>query len=290
MPNDDRDCGAAPEMHDVPDDLAPEAIGKALTTAVVGRAIEVQARVESTNDLALHAAAQGAPEGLCILADQQTGGRGRRGRPWLSLPGLGLYASILLRPGVPAPQVALLTFAAGLAAVEAVRATCGLDPALKWPNDLVLGGRKLAGILTEAQTLGSQVCCAVVGVGINVHHRAEDLPGALRGQATSVWLETGRRVERSALAAALFTAMDDWYAVLRAGGGARIVAAARERSAVLGRPIRVSSGDASWDGVALDLDEEGALLVRDDGGRTRRLMSEEVSIRTPGRQRPGPGG
>jgi BirA family biotin operon repressor/biotin-[acetyl-CoA-carboxylase] ligase len=268
-------------MDKTSDDLSPDAISAALRTRIVGRHLDVHAVVDSTNDLVWEGARRGEAEGFCVIADRQAAGRGRRGRPWVSLPGLGLYTSILLRPSLPAPRVTLLTFGAGLAALEAIRETCGLDAGLKWPNDVLVRGRKVVGILTEAQTMGGRVSEVVVGIGINANHRTEDFPEELRQQATSLHLETGSRVDRGVVAAALYRAMDDWYRVLCEGGGDRIVAAARSRSAVLGRSISVINGTGSWSGLALDLDNEGALLVRDERGTVHRLISEEVSIRVP---------
>jgi BirA family biotin operon repressor/biotin-[acetyl-CoA-carboxylase] ligase len=263
----------------VPEDLAPERIRARLTGRVVGRALEVHGVVESTNDLALRAGDRGEPEGLCVVADRQAAGRGRRGRSWVSLPGVGLYASILLRPSVPAERVALVTLAAGLAAADAIRAASGVTGRLKWPNDVLLDGRKVAGVLTEGATIGGTVAHVVVGIGINVNHGQDDFPPELRGQATSLFLATGSHPDRAVLAAGLFDAMDRWYAALCTGEVARIVVAARSSSAILGRPISVMAGDATWDGVAVDLDADGALLVRDPSGTMRRLVSEEVSVR-----------
>jgi BirA family biotin operon repressor/biotin-[acetyl-CoA-carboxylase] ligase len=263
----------------IPEDLAPERIRERLTGRVVGRALEVHGVVESTNDLALRAGERGAPEGLCIVADRQAAGRGRRGRSWVSLPGLGLYASILLRPRLPADQAALLTLAAGLAAADAVQAVAGVAARLKWPNDVLLDGRKVVGILTEAATIGGAVSHLVVGIGINVNHGLQDFPPELRAQATSLFLATGTHPDRAALAAHLFDAMERWHDALCRGESGRIVAAARASSAILGRPLCVMAGDDTWDGVAVDLDADGALLVRDGSGTIRRLVSEEVSIR-----------
>jgi BirA family biotin operon repressor/biotin-[acetyl-CoA-carboxylase] ligase len=265
----------------VPEDLAPERIRERLTARVVGRALEVHGVVESTNDLALRAGDRGEPEGLCVVADRQAAGRGRRGRSWVSPPGLGLYTSILLRPRVPAGQAALLTLAAGLAAADAVHEAAGVAARLKWPNDVLLDGRKAVGILTEGATVGGAVAHIVVGIGINVNHGPEDFPPDLRTQATSLFLATGTYTDRAALAARLFDAMDRWYGALCNRESDRIVAAARSSSAILGRPICVMTGEDTWDGVAVDLDADGALLVRDASGTIRRLVSEEVSIRVP---------
>ncbi|MFB3819025.1 MAG: biotin--[acetyl-CoA-carboxylase] ligase [Candidatus Methylomirabilales bacterium] len=268
-------------MGEVPADLAPDAIRAGLRTRVIGRVLEVHDVVDSTNDLAMAAGERGAAEGLCILADRQAAGRGRRGRTWMSLPGLGLYASILLRPGLPAERGALITLAAGVAAAEAVGRVSGVPALVKWPNDVVLDGRKVAGILTEATTVGAELAQVVVGIGINCRHRREDFPEELRDAATSIALAAGRPVERQVLAAALFNALDGWYAVLCRGDAAAVVRASRAVSAILGREVTVLAEGRAWRGVAVNIDETGALLVQDAGGAVRRLVSEEVSVRAP---------
>ncbi len=268
-------------MSPIPADLAPDAIRALLRSRVVGRTLQVHDAVDSTNDLAAAAGEQGAAEGLCVIADRQAAGRGRRGRAWVSLPGVGLYASVLLRPPLPAERLPLLTLAAGVAAAAAVGEVAGTPARLKWPNDVLLGGRKVAGILAEGTMLGGAAAQAVVGVGINCNHRREDFPEELRDSASSLALEAGRPIERHALAAALFNALDDWYQVLSRGEAQRVVEASRAASAVLGREVSVLAGGELWRGAALDIDESGALLVRDAAGRLHRLVSEEVSIRAP---------
>ena len=268
-------------MPEGPQVLTPEAIRASLRTTTIGRVLRVLGAVASTNALAMTAAQEGAPAGFCVVADRQTSGRGRRGRAWHSPPGFGLYTSILIRPRIAAGEVPLVTLAAGLAAAEAIHDATGAMPALKWPNDVLLSGRKVAGILTEMATIGNQVSHAVVGVGINVHQALGDFPGELHETATSLALATGKSVERSKLAAGLFNAFERWYAQLEAAGSGPLLEAGRRASATLGSVVEVHAEDA-WRGVALDLDGDGALLVRDEAGRVRRVLAEDVSIRVPG--------
>jgi BirA family transcriptional regulator, biotin operon repressor / biotin---[acetyl-CoA-carboxylase] ligase len=267
-------------MTGLPLDLTPDAIQAHLTTRTFGRAARVVGAVPSTNDLAMAAGQAGAPEGLCILADRQTGGRGRRGRGWESPVGLGLYASILVRSSLPAPRIPLITLAAGLAAVDAIQHVTSAIPRLKWPNDVLLEGRKVAGILTETATVGSRMSHAVIGLGINVHQTLGDFPEALQESATSLGLATGARVERAELAASLFNAFERWYVMLEAGEARKLLDAGRRASATLGRAVQVLAGE-TWRGTALDLDDDGALLVRDEAGVIRRVLSDDVSIRVP---------
>jgi BirA family biotin operon repressor/biotin-[acetyl-CoA-carboxylase] ligase len=263
----------------IPADIAPDIIGSRLTGRVIGRRLVVVAEIGSTNDAVMAAGHAGEPEGLAILADRQTSGRGRLGRSWTSFPGVGIYTSILLCPSVPPLQAPLLTLMAGLAAAEAIEHVARIEPRLKWPNDLLVDGRKLVGILTEMSTMGQRIGHVAIGVGINVHHRRDDFPEGVRETATSISLATGRRVERGEIVAALYDSLDRWYAAFRADGTAVIVKAARERTATLGRPVTVDPGPEQWQGTALDLDEDGALLVRDAQGAVHRVLAADVSIR-----------
>lgn len=263
----------------IPPDIAPETLASRVTGRIIGRRLEVVAEAGSTNDAAMGAGRRGEPEGFAILADRQTGGRGRLGRRWTSLPGLGIYTSILLRPAAPPVQAPILTLMAGLAAADAIQSVGPVAPALKWPNDVLCDGRKVAGILTEMATSGQVIGYVVVGVGINVAHRATDFPTEIAATATSIELAVGRRVDRGEVVAALYNAMDRWYAVFRSGRSDVLVQEARRRTATLGRAVSVMTGTGEWHGIALDLDLDGALLVRDETGAVHRVLADDVSIR-----------
>jgi BirA family biotin operon repressor/biotin-[acetyl-CoA-carboxylase] ligase len=263
----------------IPADIAPQTIQSRLTSRVIGRVLQVVEEIGSTNDVAMAAGQAGEPEGLAILADRQASGRGRLGRNWTSLAGLGIYTSILLRPEVPPREAPLLTLMAGLATAEAIEGVAATPAVLKWPNDVLCDGRKVAGILTETATMGQQIRHVVVGIGINVHQRLMDFPADVQTSATSIELTTGHGVERGEVAAALYNAMDRWYAVFRTEGSGAILQPARRRTATLGRPVAVVADQRQWRGIALDLDTDGALLVRDDAGNVHRVLAADVSIR-----------
>jgi BirA family biotin operon repressor/biotin-[acetyl-CoA-carboxylase] ligase len=263
----------------IPADLAPESIQRRLRSKVIGRPLEVLGEIGSTNDRIMAAGRDGAPEGLAVIADRQTAGRGRLGRSWASPPGVGLYTSILLRPTLPTGQVPLLTLVAGLAVAEAIENVTGLAPRLKWPNDLLVDGKKVGGILTETASVESRVSYVAVGIGINVRQEAQDLPEEFRATATSLRLATGREVPRGNLAAEIYNGLDGWYQEFLAGRLETILAGGRERSAILGSPVDVLAGDERWSGLAEDLDADGALLVRKENGTVRRVVAGDVSIR-----------
>jgi BirA family biotin operon repressor/biotin-[acetyl-CoA-carboxylase] ligase len=229
-----------------------------------GTVVHRLAAVVSTNDAARDLARRGAPHGTAVLAEEQTGGRGTKGRRWHSPPGLGLYVSFLARfpadrPDIPLP---LLPLAAGVAAAEAVEAASGIEVRLKWPNDLLQAGRKLGGVLVESVSAGSGPRFAVVGIGINVGHGEADFPEDLRSRATSLRLAAGRPSDGGEVFAALCRALDNWYNALTRGEAGSIVEAFENRSAFSpGERIRVTTASGVSRGTYRGLDARGRLLV-----------------------------
>ena len=243
----------------------------------VGATVHRFERVPSTNDEARALALAGAAHGTAVLAGEQTRGRGTKGRAWHSPPGLGLYASFVLRGpgGGPVPFPHLLPLAAGLAASDAVLEASGLEAAVKWPNDLVVAGRKLGGILSEAVTRAPGGDFAVVGVGLNVGHGPADFPAELRGAATSIRQAGGAPVTVEALFGVLCRALDSWYNALARGEKGRIVGAAEARSAFPpGRAVRVTTAEGSFTAVFRGLDPEGRLVV--ERGRAGPVALDSV--------------
>lgn len=222
---------------------------------------------------------------LAIVADEQTKGRGRSGRTWESPPGAGLYFSAYLRPGWPPARAALLTLAAGLAAIEACTAA-GVRPVLKWPNDLVApddSGRKLGGILSETRSEGGIASEAVIGIGLNLHAPSGGYSGELAGRAVSLEeLAQGSAIpDAGALARTLLVRLDEEIRVLaRDGGELDLVARARERSGLWGRRVEIEgpSPGKGWSGVARDLADDGGLVVRLDSGAERIVHSGDVRV------------
>lgn len=257
-------------------DLSREAIEAALTTRRLGRPALYYARVGSTNDVA-HAHAATAAEGLLVVADEQTAGRGRLERTWWAPAGAGLLMSLLLRPPLPARLAAQLTMCLGLAAVEGIADVTGLQPGLKWPNDLVWEGRKLGGMLSELRLSGERIEYAVLGLGINVNVRftaAEGAPAELVATATSLQMVTGRPVSRVALLAAILSRCEAWYDRLLAGESLHEAWAGRLDT--LGRAVRVSLPAAELQGVAVGVTPEGALIVRTAADREEIVWAGDV--------------
>ena len=236
--------------------------------------------IDSTNTQAKLLAAQGAPHGTVLIADHQTGGRGRRGRSFLSPAGTGIYMSIILRPMCAPTELMHLTCAAAVAMCEAVEESAGFRPGIKWTNDLVFSNRKLAGILTElGLTPHGTVDYAIIGIGINCCQRPEDFPGEIRHIAGSLASVSAQAIDRAKVAAAM---MDALYRMDKALLPQKdsLMEQYRQDCVTLGQAVSVLKADGSVrHGTALDIDGEGALLVRFSTGETETVNSGEVSIR-----------
>jgi BirA family biotin operon repressor/biotin-[acetyl-CoA-carboxylase] ligase len=260
--------------------FSPERIRAGLQTRFVGQRVVYRAEVGSTNEEARRLAEAGAPEGTLVLADHQTAGRGRLSRHWEAPPGSSLLMSLLFRPALAAHQVQRLTMIAGLALVDAVETGTGLQPALKWPNDVTLGGAKVAGILTEVGLTGNRIDHAVVGVGLNVNLDPGALPGDLLVPATSLSHVLGRPVARLPLLQTFLRGVEARYVALQAGHSpheewARCLA-------TLGEAVVVSGGSTDLEGVAEGVDADGALLLRLADGGLERVVAGDVRLRRQG--------
>jgi len=201
------------------------------------------AETTSTNDRAWDQARRGAPEGTLITADYQTQGRGRRGRRWLAPPRASLLFSVLLYPRLPFEQASLLTLAGGIAAARAIRATTGLNARLKWPNDVLLNGRKVGGVLTETEWEGASIARAVLGVGLNVNLAAAEWPPELQDRATSLLIELGQPVSREVLLKACLQELETLYEALRQPDGREaILRAWRSLAVTRGQWVQPEAG------------------------------------------------
>ena len=229
------------------------------------------AEIGSTNDVALVMAERGAADGAVVGADLQTAGRGRQGRAWSSPPGAGLYVSTILRP--PGAVAPLLTIAAGVSVVEGIREATGLTMDLKWPNDVYAGGRKVAGILAESGMSAAHLHHVVLGFGINVNQAS--YPPEVAARATSIERELGRPVDRGLVLASCLSALTIRYRQLHTDPRAVLDAWRSYAASMLNRRVECTVGLRSVAGVAEDIDERGALIVR-VGNETVRVISGEV--------------
>ncbi|HZU74655.1 MAG TPA: biotin--[acetyl-CoA-carboxylase] ligase [Acidimicrobiales bacterium] len=234
--------------------------------------------IGSTNTYLLEEARQGAPEGVVALAGVQTAGRGRLGRTWVAPPGSSLLLSILLRPALSVERLHLVNAAVAMATADACLQAAGVEPELKWPNDLLVGSRKLAGVLAELETTAGSLA-VVVGVGLNVNWPTE-LPAELAEVATSLNHVCGAEVDRAQVLVALLLALEDRYAAL-VGDPARVASEYRSRCSTIGRTVRVDLAGESFTGTALDVSDDGHLIV-DVGACMRQVTAGDVvHLRSP---------
>jgi BirA family biotin operon repressor/biotin-[acetyl-CoA-carboxylase] ligase len=259
---------------DTPDRLTADDIKARLRTVTIGSQIMVFEQTSSTNDVVEQLARSQAGEGLVVFAESQTKGRGRHGRPWVSPRGKGLWFSVLLRPKLTTVAASRLTVAASVAVARAIQRTTGLDALIKWPNDVTIRGKKAAGVLTELQAEGDEIHAAILGIGIDVNCRQEDLPADI---ATSLLLETGQLQDRIALAVAVLAALEECYRAAQTDFDA-IMADWARFSTTLGKQLVVTMGARRIEGHAQALDNDGALLLRRDNGRIERILGGDVVV------------
>lgn len=257
-----------------PDSLMAPVIARGLQTRWAGRQIVYLPSVDSTNRRARQLAAEGAPHGTLVIADEQTAGRGRRGRGWISPAGEGVFMSLILRPQSHPSEVARLSMQTALAVALSIAQTTGLDARIKWPNDIVCGGRKVCGMLLEMNADEQAVHDVVAGIGINVHQT--QFAPEIAQTASSLDLLSGKRVCRAALVRAFLEAFERTEALAAQGA---LMDAYRARSATLGQRVQVIAPAGSFTGTALEVTDSGSLIVEDEEGQRREVLAADVSVR-----------
>lgn len=254
-----------------------EEVRKARQGKLLGREIVFFEQIDSTNIFARAQASQGAAEGFTVLADAQSKGKGRLGRTWISPGGINLYMSVVLRPPLSLGKAPLLTLVAGVAAAEALRHLSGLEIKIKWPNDLLIQGKKVAGILAEGEGGYDFI---ILGMGVNINWAKAEIPKELCQVATSLYAEKGIKFSRALVAQELLAKMEEEYLLfLREGFSKDIREKWEKLSAVKQKWVTIRLLDKEYVGQALGLDEEGALLVQNAQGEVRRFIAGEVSLR-----------
>lgn len=245
-----------------PDVLFPHEISFGRESAVFGFNIYSFDRVDSTNTVAQKYAARGEGEGTLIIADRQTAGRGRLGRSWHSPPGTGVYMSLILKPEIAPAAAPGLSLIAAVSVAEAVRSLTKVKASIKWPNDVLYGSRKLAGVLTELDTELDRVRHVIVGIGVNVNMEASDFPEELKDKATSLRILTGKPVDRVRLVQTILDVLEARYQSFCRDGLRGQIKKIRSLSAILGKRIRFTYNRKVLEGIAEDIDGNGQLLVR----------------------------
>ena len=261
--------------HDI---LTEREITAGLATKRLGRKVYALIEVDSTNTYASKLAAAGEPEGALVVSEYQTVGRGRLGRKWVSPPGVNVTMSLILRPDIPSPDAPLITLAASVALAKAVNGLYGLSSGIKWPNDLMVSGRKMAGVLTEMSAGPDRIRHVILGVGIDVNMRRDDFPEDIRGSSTSVMLETGGPVGRVPLLCRFIEEFEVYYDALLTGDSGRVVSEWRKHSCTLGRRVKVNTQRGEVYGIARDIDDSGALILETDEGKTEKVTAGDVGF------------
>jgi len=247
-------------------------------TKSIGRDIRVFLETTSTNDVAEKLARDGVNEGVVVFAEAQTKGRGRLGRKWISPARKGLWFSVLLRPRLRPQAATQLTIAAATALVRAIQVQTGLTPEIKWPNDILIGGKKVAGILTEMHAELDRVKYVILGIGMDANLSASEFPADLRRWATSLKIESGEPVDRAELAAEILRGLDRDYTRVGSSQLETVADEWEERCDTFGREVIILVGDRRLQGRAESLDADGALLLRTQHGHLERVISGDVTL------------
>jgi len=259
--------------------LTQAEVGSGLTTQLFGRESYFYFReIDSTNNRAKALAAEGAPEGTVVVADMQTAGRGRRGRQWFSPFNQGIYVSVVLRPSLPLREISRISLVAAVAVAETLREEFGLDALIKWPNDILIDHKKIAGILSEAviDTVGLEYM--VVGIGLNINQDLSQFPADLRMPATSLRVEKNQAVARVKILQSLLLSLEHHYLRLLAGDFESILIRARALSMVLGQQVRLETAEGFVIGKAVDINSDGYLMVVNPDGSVQAVMSGEIDV------------
>jgi BirA family biotin operon repressor/biotin-[acetyl-CoA-carboxylase] ligase len=249
-----------------------------LSRGLIGNRIHFLEEVDSTNNYASELASNGAVEGEIVIADRQTGGRGRLNRIWQSPPERNIYASIVLRPSLMPAMSPQLTIMAGVALAEVLSRYCPGRVSLKWPNDVLIGMKKVCGILTEMSIKDGEVGFVIIGIGVNVNMNREEFDEGLWDSATSLKEETSNSISRVEFAADLCRSFEKWYKILKTEGFDPVKYVWINFSGTVGRYVKVKEKDKIRSGKVLGIDNVGALLLLDDRRQIHRLLSGEVGL------------
>lgn len=264
------------------DSLTPEAVVTGLMSRVFGRREYFYYReIDSTNNRALELAADGYPEGTVVVAETQTAGRGRRGRTWYSPPRHGLYLSVILRPQLPVREIPRVSLVIGVAVAETLEAAFQLPARIKWPNDILINNRKIAGVLSEVVTGSQGIDCIVTGIGLNINNPLQDFPGDLRTAPTSVLAEKETPVSRVRVLQELLMHLETRYYQLLEGNFNGILDKGKSLSTIIGKEVEYDSQNGPAIGQAVDIDDNGFLLVKDKSGKIHTVISGEVYLSSP---------
>ncbi|OGP71885.1 MAG: biotin--[acetyl-CoA-carboxylase] ligase [Deltaproteobacteria bacterium RBG_16_50_11] len=259
-----------------PDLLIPSEVNPLLETKWIGKTIHFFETIDSTNAKAYELALRGAREGEVVIAESQKKGKGRLGRQWFSPPFSNLYLSVILRPKIPPHQASLITLMAAVATAEAIGKFSGLAPRIKWPNDVLLNDRKVAGLLNEIHSEADRIHFVILGIGVNLNMDESMVSKEIRSRATSLKKEMGQTISRKDFLRTLLGELETWYEAFSDEGGTIILKAWRDRAQIQGKQVNVTSFGETLRGVAIDVDSDGALILETEGGEKKRVVAGDV--------------
>jgi BirA family biotin operon repressor/biotin-[acetyl-CoA-carboxylase] ligase len=262
-----------------PDLLIPSEIKPLLKTKWIGKTVHHFYTLDSTNSKAYQLALNGAEEGEVVIAELQEKGRGRLERQWFSPPFLNLYLSVILRPKIPPHQASLITLMAAVATADAIQKFSGFLPLIKWPNDILLRDRKIAGLLNEIHSETDRIHFVILGIGVNLNMGEKMLPKEIRAIATSLMIEMGRTISRKTFFQSLLLELERWYTIFLKQGSDVILKAWRDRAQIEGRRVKVTSFGETLVGMAVDIDSDGALILETENGKRKRVVAGDIEYK-----------
>ncbi|QED48411.1 biotin--[acetyl-CoA-carboxylase] ligase [Cytobacillus dafuensis] len=262
----------------VPERVTADEVRLGLSTRVLGRDIHYEETVDSTQKIAHRLANEDAPEGTIIIAEEQLLGRGRMDRRWHSPKYTGIWMSVILRPNIPPPKAPQLTLITAVAVVQAIEDFTGLSPQIKWPNDILINGKKVTGILTELQADADRITSIIIGIGINVNQKVEDYPEDLQAIATSLSIECDKKLQRADLIKLILQKLEQLYFLYLEKGFYPIKLLWESYAISIGKYITARTITGSIHGKALGITEDGVLKVEDDSGKVHHIYSADIEL------------
>jgi BirA family biotin operon repressor/biotin-[acetyl-CoA-carboxylase] ligase len=260
------------------DKLEPDLIKHGLRTSYIGQKIFYYTSTESTNTIAVELSKNGEAEGSVVIAEEQTKGKGRLGRQWLSTANKNILMSIIFRPSIDTSQLFFITMISSIALVRAIKKTAKIKAGIKWPNDIYIGNKKMAGILTEMDAGGGRINYAAVGIGLNVNFDPSDYP-EIYEIATSLSEEAGKEISRIILLRTILEEIEKWNNLLKKGKYNRIYSQWKKHSIISGKRVKVISSGIVVEGIAESVDPDGSLILVDKDGSRKKILSGDVSLR-----------
>lgn len=258
--------------------MIPDEIRLGLKTNFIGKNIHYEDCIDSTQKAALRLAYDNAPEGTVVIAEEQTAGRGRMNRKWHSPKYTGIWMSLILRPNLPLPKAPQLTLLTAVSIVQAIEDLTGLEPGIKWPNDILIKGKKVCGILTELQAESDRIHSIIIGPGINVNQSLEEFPTELQGIATSLKIEKGEAISRSALIKSIFTFFEKLYLIYLDEGFLPIKLLWESYAINIGKDIKVRTLTGTIEGRAIGITEDGVLQIEEGDGTIHQIYSADIEL------------